>query len=82
MIEPTSMSRSGADPTWSASWKTGQLGHLGWVGMGLVATYPKSPSQNGGKRIDRDPTRIAWSTMLWVVDWRSGHLEREVMAIW
>ena len=23
-----------------------------------------------------------WSTMWWVVDWRNGHLEREVMAIW
>ena len=63
-------------------WKTGQLGHLDWVEMGLVATYPKSPSQSCGKRIDRDFQRMAWSTMLWVVDLRGGHLEREVMAIW
>ena len=59
MIEPTSMNLSGADPTWSTSWKTGQLGHLDWVETGLVATYPKSPSQSCGKRIDRDPKRMA-----------------------
>ena len=82
--EPTSMSLSGAcvsDPTWSTNWKAGQLGHLDWVETGLVATYPKSPSQSGGKGIDRVPKRMAWSTMLWVVDWMSGHVEKEVMAI-
>ena len=50
--------------------------------MGLVATYPKNPSQSGGRRIDRESTKMAWSTMLWVVGWRNGQLEREVKAIW
>ena len=82
--EPTSTSLSGAcasDPTWSTSWKAGQLGHRDWFETGLVATYPKSPSQSCGKRIDRVPKRMAWSTMLWVVDWTSGHVEKEVMGI-
>ena len=44
--------------------------------------YPTNPSQSGGRKIGRDSTKMAWSTMLWVVGWRNGQLEREVKAIW
>ena len=44
--------------------------------------YPKSPSQSCGRRIDRDPTMMAWSTTLWEVDLMSAPLERRLMAIW
>ena len=79
VVAPTSMSLSGADPT-STSLKTGELGHPGWVEMGLVAMYPKSPSQSCGRRIDRDPTMVAWNTMWWEVDLMSALLERRLMG--
>ena len=81
-IEPASTNLSGTcanGPTWNARWKPDRLDHLDWFGTGLVATYPKSPSQNGG--IDRVPKRMAWSTMWWVVDWTCGQVEMVVKAI-
>ena len=71
MIDPTSTSLIGSDannPTLSTKWKPGRLGHLDWFGKGWVAMYPKSPSQNCGKRSDHVPRKMAWNTKLWVVD--------------
>ena len=83
-IDPTSTSLiwSGAsNPTWSAKWKPGRLGHLDWFGKGLgfVAMYPKSPSLNCGRRNGLVPRKMAWNTMLWVVDWTNGTVEVDVM---
>ena len=84
MIDPTSTSLIGSDasnPTLSTMWKPGRLGHLDWFGKGLgfVAMYPKSPSLNCGRRNGLVPRKMAWNTMLWVVDWTNGTVEVDVM---